>query len=366
MGGELLAFLGISALVIVTPGQDTALTIRNTLAGGRRSGIGTALGVSTGQAAWTVAASAGVAALLVASEPAFLALKLAGAAYLVFLGAQALLAAAGLRRPRDHGTVAGARRLMPRAAFRQGIVSNLGNPKMAVFFTSLLPQFAPEGGASFAAMLALGLVFCSLTLAWLTGYAIAVARAGDFLRRPPIRRALDAATGLVLVGALALGVVLASDVYETGAGVDRLLFGSLIGVSDRDLWLTAGVAAAAVLLEAVARRSWLAQGFDPGTARALGVRPALADAVLLVAVTAAAVVALDAVGALLVAAVLVIPAATVRLVAPSVGALQAGTALLAAIEGVVGLWLAYELNIGPGPATAVLGGAVFALVAALR
>ena len=201
----------------------------------------------------------------------------------------------------------------------------------------------------------------------LTGLAAALVYAGgvEWLTRTR-RVATDAATGLVLVAALALGVVLASDVYETGAGVDRLLFGSLIGISDRDLWLTAGVAAAVVLLEAVVRRSWLAQGFDPGTARALGVRPALADALLMVAVTAAAIVALDAVGALLVTAVLVIPAATVRLVAPSVGALQAGTALLAALEGVAGLWLAYELNVGPGPATAVLGGAVFAVVAVLR
>jgi ABC-type Mn2+/Zn2+ transport system permease subunit len=200
----------------------------------------------------------------------------------------------------------------------------------------------------------------------LTALAASLVYAGgvEGLRRR--RVATDAATGLVLVGALALGVVLASDVYETGAGVDRLLFGSLVGVSDRDLWLTAGVAAGVLVLEAVVRRSWLAQGFDPGTARALGVRPALADALLLGAVTAAAVVALDAVGALLVTAVLVIPAATVRLVAPSVGALQAGTALLAAAEGVVGLWLAYELNVGPGPATAVLGGIVFAVVAVLR
>lgn len=201
----------------------------------------------------------------------------------------------------------------------------------------------------------------------LTALAAALAYAGgvEGLRRTR-RVATDAATGLVLVGALALGVVLASDVYATGAGVDRLLFGSLIGLSDRDLWLTAGVAAGAVLLEGVLRRSWLAQGFDPVTARALGVRPALADALLMLAVAAAAVVALDAVGALLVTAVLVIPAATVRLVAPSVGVLQAGTTALAAVEGAVGLWLAYELNVGPGPATAVLGGAVFALVAVLR
>jgi ABC-type Mn2+/Zn2+ transport system permease subunit len=179
------------------------------------------------------------------------------------------------------------------------------------------------------------------------------------------RVASDTATGLVLVGALALGVVLASDVFESGAGIDRLLFGSLIGLSDRDLWLTAAVLAVAAALDLSLRRSWLAQGFDPATARALGVRPLVADALLALAVAAAAVVALDAVGALLVTAVLVIPAATVRLVAPSVGAMQAGTAALAAVEGVGGLWLAYELNVGPGPATAVLGGAVFAVVAAL-
>ena len=85
---DLIGFLAVSALVIVTPGQDTALTIRNTLLGGRRGGALTALGVSTGQAVWAVATSAGVAAILVASEPAFTALKLAGAAYLVFLGIQ--------------------------------------------------------------------------------------------------------------------------------------------------------------------------------------------------------------------------------------------------------------------------------------
>jgi len=200
----------------------------------------------------------------------------------------------------------------------------------------------------------------------LAGLAAALVYAGgvEGLRRTR-RVASDAATGLMLVGALALGVVLASDVFESGAGVDRLLFGSLIGLSDRDLWLTAAVLVLVAALDAGLRRSWLAQGFDPTAARALGVRAAVTDAVLLVAIAAAAVVALDAVGALLVTAVLVIPAATVRLVAPSVGTLQAGTAALAAAEGVAGLWLAYELNVGPGPATAVLGGAVFAIVAAV-
>jgi threonine/homoserine/homoserine lactone efflux protein len=158
--GQLLAFLGISALVIVTPGQDTALTIKNTLA---------------------------------------------GAAYLVLLGAQALLAA--FRGAPAHELPGSPRRLVPASGYRQGVVSNLGNPKMAVFFTSLLPQFAPAGRSSFATMLGLGLVFCSMTFVWLTAYAAAVDRAGHVLRRAGVRRALDAATGTVLV---ALGLRLAA------------------------------------------------------------------------------------------------------------------------------------------------------------
>jgi threonine/homoserine/homoserine lactone efflux protein len=209
MGTDLAAFLGVSLLVIVTPGPDTALTIRNSLAGGRRGGAFTALGVASGQAVWTVAASAGIAALLVASEPAFLALKLAGAAYLVLLGAQALYGA--LRGDGSKAFSLGERfrpGLAPLAAYRQGLVSNLGNPKMAAFFTSLLPQFAPQGEASFHVLLLLGLVFCSMTLAWLTAYAVAVAKAGEVLLRPGIRRALDALMGTVLV---ALGLRLATE-----------------------------------------------------------------------------------------------------------------------------------------------------------
>jgi manganese/iron transport system permease protein len=201
----------------------------------------------------------------------------------------------------------------------------------------------------------------------LTGLAAALVYAGgvEWLGRTR-RIATDAATGLMLVAALAIGVILASDVFESPAGVDRLLFGSLLGLSARDLWLTAAVLVTALVLDLRLRRAWLAQGFDPATARTLGVRAAISDPLLLLAIVLAAVVALDAVGALLVTAVLVIPAATVRLVAPSVPALQVGTAVLAAIEGVAGLWLAYELNIGPGPAIAVLGGSVFAVVAIVR
>ena len=195
---ELLAFIGVAVVVIVTPGQDTALTIRNTLAGGRRAGARTAAGVVCGQAVWALAASAGVAALLVASEPAFVALKVAGAVYLIYLGGQALLAAVA-PRAEDHRRAPAERG----GELRQGLLSNLGNPKMAVFFSSLLPQF----GDSFWALLGLGLLFCALTMLWLSAYAAVLARAGDVLRRPRVRRAIDAVTGTALV---ALGLRLAA------------------------------------------------------------------------------------------------------------------------------------------------------------
>lgn len=191
--GQVAAFLGVSLLVIVTPGQDTALTIRNTLAGGRRGGAFTALGVVSGQVTWALAASAGLAAVLLASQPAFTALRLAGAAYLVVLGLQALASALRPHSPAA-ASVPGPCLAAP-TAFRQGVLSNLGNAKMAVFFTSLLPQF----GTTFWTMFPLGLCFAALTLAWLTGYACMVAKAAVVLQGPRIRRALDAVTGCVLV-----------------------------------------------------------------------------------------------------------------------------------------------------------------------
>jgi len=197
----MLLFLGVSALVIATPGQDTALTIRNTLLGGRATGVATALGVGAGQAAWTLATALGVGALLATSEPAFAALRVAGAAYLFWLGLRTLWTAArGAGSTRQGGRAA--RR--PAVALRQGLLSNLGNPKMLAFFTSLLPQFSSTG----AGLLAHGLLFCVLTTIWLSGYAVVVSRARALLDRGRVRRALDAVTGTVLV---AFGVRLAAE-----------------------------------------------------------------------------------------------------------------------------------------------------------
>jgi threonine/homoserine/homoserine lactone efflux protein len=201
---SLWAFLGISLLVIVTPGPDTALTVRNTLLGGRRGGGFTAAGVAAGQAIWALATSAGLVALLVASEPVFEAIKWLGAAYLVWLGAQSLWAAWRGRAVPAVGAVGAPRRLPRTSAFRQGLLSDLGNPKMAVFFSSLLPQFSD---ASFGSLAFLGLVFSAMTFVWLLAYAIALSMAGAFVRRRAIWRSIEAVTGAALV---ALGLRLAT------------------------------------------------------------------------------------------------------------------------------------------------------------
>jgi len=196
---DLAGFLVLSIIVIVTPGPDTALTIRNTLLGGRAGGVATAAGVALGQATWSVATSAGVVALLVAAEPVFVALRLGGAAYLMFLGTQALWAALHRARANEVAAPQCKVRLRPLTALRHGVTSNLTNPKMAVFFPSLLPQFVSASSTSFFTLLALGLAFSLMTLSWLTVYAFVVARAGDLLRRSGVRRFVEGVTGAVLV-----------------------------------------------------------------------------------------------------------------------------------------------------------------------
>ena len=208
MIASFMAFLGVSAIVIVTPGPDTAVTVRNTLLGGRIAGILTALGISTGQAIWALATSFGIVALLVASEFLFQAVKYAGAAYLIYLGLHALIGAWRNGGDGAPALQAGRVRLRPGRAFLQGLMSDLGNPKMAVFFASLLPQFATPGEGLFTELMSLGLVFSLMTFLWLTAYAFVIAKAGEVLRRPSIRRWIETVTGTLLV---ALGLRVAAE-----------------------------------------------------------------------------------------------------------------------------------------------------------
>ena len=165
----------------------------------------------------------------------------------------------------------------------------------------------------------------------------------------------DSATALVLAGALALGVILASDVFGSQGSVDRLLFGSLLAIGTPELTLAAVAALAAAVATAIFGPRWLAAGFTD--------RSGSSDSLLIALIALAAVAALAAVGALLATAILVVPAATTRLIIKRLPLWQLTTAALAAAEGVIGMTLAYQLNVPPGAAIAVLAGIVFALVA---
>ena len=195
----LYAFLGVALLVIVTPGPDTALVVRNIAVGGRRGGLAAAAGVATGQLLWALATSLGLAALLAASTLLFEAVRLAGAIYLIALGVLTLwralatgasAAAAGGAPPRPTN----------RLAYGQDLLSNIANPKMAVFFPSLLPQFVPPDTPAFATSLALGALFAAMAFAWLALYAVIL---GSRVARsvPQVwKRWLGGAAGAALVG----------------------------------------------------------------------------------------------------------------------------------------------------------------------
>jgi ABC-type Mn2+/Zn2+ transport system permease subunit len=216
------------------------------------------------------------------------------------------------------------------------------------------------GSATFPGLVtadATGLSPTLLALAVALGYSGGVGgtRAG--------RRDSGAATALLLVAALALGVILASDVFESGASVDRLLFGTLLGLGPADLALSAGCAALALAATLALGRAWGAIGFDPDSAPGLGLPVRLTDLALLGLVALAAVAAIPAVGALMVTAVFVLPAAAARLVARSVPGVLAWAVALGLAEAVAGLYLAYWLDAPPGPPIAVLGAATYAVLA---
>ena len=206
MDSRLLAFLGVAALLTIAPGPDMALVLRNALRGGRPTVLPTAAGICSGCIVWGAASSLGVAAVLAASAQLYQGLKLAGAAYLVFLGLLAFRAA--LRGPvaaeGEPGTLSRTRL----GSYRQGLLTNLLNPKVGIFYATFLPQFIGPGQPVFATSVALACIHAGMGLVWLTMYGYGATRLADRLSRGRIRQALEAASGTVLV---AFGLRLAAD-----------------------------------------------------------------------------------------------------------------------------------------------------------
>lgn len=219
------------------------------------------------------------------------------------------------------------------------------------------------GSATFPALVVADATGFSALIA---GIAMALGYAGGVSRAGRAGREAGEATALLLVAALAIGVVLASDVFESGAAVDRLLFGSLLGLTSADMALSVAVAVAGASAALLLGRAWTALAFDPDGAPALGLPARRADAALLALVAVAVVAAIPAVGALLVTAIYVLPAAAARLVARSVPGLVGWAVTFAAAEGVIGLYLALWLDLPPGPPIAVLGAATYGVLAAAQ
>ncbi len=201
MNSQILGFVLVTIPVLLVPGPDVLLVVRNTAAGGRHMGAATATGTLTGVLVHATAAALGLSALLATSAEAFTLVKLVGAAYLLYLGVQSLRAAA-VRRPGDAaaGPSESAGQAADRRAFRQGMLTNVLNPKIAVFFLAFLPQFITAGSSTAAQTALLGAVFIAMSVVWLAGVVLCASAAGRFLRRETIRRRLDAIAGVVFIG----------------------------------------------------------------------------------------------------------------------------------------------------------------------
>lgn len=199
MPEQLLPFLAVVGVLTLTPGPDMALVLRNGVRGGVQMAWWTGLGCCTGIAAYATASAIGLAAILAASATAFMVIKLVGAAYLVYLGVMALWhtrtrPAAATPAEAPAPTVLGRK-----AAFRQGLVTNLLNPKIALTFLTLIPQFVAPGEPAFTTGV-LAAVFLGVAVLWWRTFSFAVGALGRLLSRERVRIAIERVTGTVLIG----------------------------------------------------------------------------------------------------------------------------------------------------------------------
>ncbi|MBL8176671.1 MAG: LysE family translocator [Bryobacterales bacterium] len=206
MEGRLWVFVGLAALMTMTPGADTALVVRSTLSRGRAAALLTVLGICAGCLLHSIASALGLSLVLSQSAAAFDAVKFAGALYLAYLGAQSLWAA---WKGHGGGLLPHDKPLPPQhpwRSFSEGLLTNLLNPKMPLFYVTFLPQFIdPKGHVVLESML-LAFIHIALALLWLGSFALFLDRLGGYLRRQSIRRRLEAVTGALF---LALGLQLA-------------------------------------------------------------------------------------------------------------------------------------------------------------
>lgn len=208
MDPQLLAFAGLAAALTITPGADMALVTKNAVAHGRRAAFLSILGICLGVSVHATASALGLSAILNQSALAFEVVKWLGAGYLVYVGIQSLRGDTR-HRPAVDGpgaATAAGQALGGRRAFWQGLLTNVLNPKVALFYLTLLPQFISPGDPVLQRSLLLAGIHIGMGLAWMSAYAYFISRLAETMARPPVRRTVERLTGLLLVG---LGVRLA-------------------------------------------------------------------------------------------------------------------------------------------------------------
>ena len=220
------------------------------------------------------------------------------------------------------------------------------------------------GHATFPALVIAVLAGWSLFATSLIAAVVLALALGWLSRRAELAAGVGVA--IVLATSLALGAVLVSDISDPGVRANNLLFGSLLGIGWTEVTRTAIVAGLVVVATALAGRTLTADTFHRELARGEGLSVSIADAGLMIMIGATIAVALDAAGSLLVASLLLVPAATARLLVDRVGALHITGIAVAAFDGIAGLWIAYQLDAPPGAGIAVVAAGLFIVITAAR
>jgi len=209
---QILTFIGVALVLTLTPGADTMLVMRNVLARGARAGIMTTLGICSGLFVHATLSALGLSFILVRSATAFEVVKFVGACYLIFLGLRSLWQLLRTHRHVAEGEAAideqpsGQQKAGALRSFREGLLTNILNPKVAIFYLAFLPQFMHKGDPVLAKSLLLAAIHFTLGVLWLSLVAIFLGRVRVFVTRPSVRRGLEAVTGSVLI---AFGIRLA-------------------------------------------------------------------------------------------------------------------------------------------------------------
>jgi len=201
---DFFTFLILSLFVVTSPGIDTALITKRTISDGRKDGFNMALGITSGSFVHTFAAAFGLSAILLQSAVAFEIVKYVGAIYLIYLGISAFIS----RKKKDPAAENQQDAEMKKSAFKQGLISNVLNPKVAMFFLTFLPQFIQTGENATQQLIIMGVIYTLLSISWFFIYVFFINYLREWLLSPTVQGIMDKATGLVLIG---FGLKLALD-----------------------------------------------------------------------------------------------------------------------------------------------------------